>query len=281
MEALPYVRCVGMDTHVYQHRVKKAYDYRMIFIISGEGEIMIGNQEYVTRENQIYVIHPGTRFRVCSGISQKIAVVNFDGTFEYSHISNPVLSVDEEVFDSGKIMHTSPLPFCGEFLPVMNNECAKTVEQMYNTYLRSDILPEHKSMMLGSQLMYIWMRVMDFSYYRKSETKAALIYAYIIDNACSDLKLNDVANSFNFSTSYIEKTLRKNYHTSFKQLIIGTRLKKAVWLLENSSLSCSEIASQLGFYSSQHFSKMFKDKYGKNPTEIKNFTFDIHNLNKQ
>ena len=269
MEALPYVRCVGIDTHVYQNSVMKSYDYRMIFIISGEGKIMIENNTYATKDNQIYIICPGTRFRVCSGVSQKIAVVNYDGNFDYSHISEPVLSVDEENFDSEKIMHTPKLPFSDEFLTVMDEECVKAVEQMYNTYLRNDISTKHKAVMLASQLMYIWMKVVDFSHYRKSETKAASIYGYILENAAGDLKLTYVAEKFNFSTSYIEKTLRKNYRTSFKQLIISTRLKKALWLLENSSLSCSEIASQLGFYSSQHFSMMFKEKYGKNPSEVR------------
>jgi len=269
MEAFPFVRCVGMDTHVYQNNVKKSYDYRMILIISGEGEIMIDNQTFVTKDNQIYIICPGTRFRVCSGVSQKIAVINFDGNYEYSDISEPVLSVNEEDFDPGQIIETPLLPLCGEFLPVMNDECVKTVENMYNTYLRSDILPSHKAMMLSSQLMYVWMKIVDYSCYRKSEMKSALIYGYIIDNACNALDLKDVADTFNFSTSYIEKTLRKNYATSFKQLVISTRLKKALWLLENTSLSCSEIAAQLGFYSSQHFSKMFREKYGKNPSEIK------------
>lgn len=271
MNRIPYVRCVGIGTGVYQNNMKKSYDYRMIFIICGDGEIHIENKVCKTKSNQIYIIYPGESFRVCSDSNQKIAVVNFDGSYEYSNVSNPVLSVDEDAFLPNEIMHTPPLPFSGEFIPYMSNECIDIINSLYHTYIRNEISAPHKEAVLSAKFLNIWMNVLDFSCYKAHESQSGEIYSYIIDNATSSLTLKDVALHFNFSTSYIEKALRKNYSTSFKQLIVDTRMKKAVWLLENTSLTCTEISSQLGFYSSQHFSKMFRNKFGKKPTELKKF----------
>lgn len=267
MNELPFIRCVGIGTSVFQKKRKKAYDYRMICILSGEGTLEIGIIKYKTKQNQIYIIKPGTEFRVCSGTGQKIAVINFDTTQEFSHIKETVLSVDTDLFEKKFIIKTNEIHFLKDTvyeIPYIN---LYLFEEMYGIYLREDLEAELKNFMLSSTFVYILSKAA--SNEKNTDTLPFLIYKYIIDNAYQKLTVEMVAQMFHYSPSYIEKILRKNYNTSFRQLIIDTKMKKAVWMLQNTSLSCAEIASQLGFYSGQHFTQMFKNKYNKKPTDFR------------
>lgn len=267
MNTLPFVRCVGIGTHVCQRAYKKAYDYRLICILCGDGYIEIDGAVYSTTVNQVYIVSPGTVFRVRSTENQKIAVINFDCTYDHSHLTDPILSVDAETFNSDKILKTDPIPFIRKTIYDILSSDADLFEEMYRIYLRDDMETEFKNFMLSSRLAYVISKILYSG--EKMDDVAYEVYRYILDNVCRKLTVECVAKSFNYSPSYIEKLLRKNYNTSFKQLILETRLKKAIWLLENTSLSCSEISSQLGFYSSQHFTQTFKKKYHKKPTDFR------------
>lgn len=266
MYNLPFVRCVGIGTSIYQNCLKKAYDYRMIYIIHGEGFIEIDNEQFNTNSNNLYIIIPGTSYKVCSSKNQKVAVVNFDTNYDYSHIEKPILSVDMEIFNDNEILLTPPI----EFMPDNNYKVSgiytELFEELYQTYMRNDISGEIKNFLLSSKFLYIISRTLT---HKSAHSTSDDIYNYILDNATKKITARSIGEEFNYSASYIEKLLRKDYNTSLKQLVLDTRLKKAMWLLENTSLTISEISHQLGFHSSQHFTEMFKKKFGQLPSKIK------------
>lgn len=267
MTSLPFVRCVGIGTGVYQKTRQMAYDYRAVCVLYGSGTIEIGESKYDTESNEFYIIPPATSYRVCSNVNQEIAVINFDTTYQYSHIYEPVPCVDATEFVKENVMNCAPLKFIEKDMYRISSENTKIFYDMYQTYLRDDLQMETKNFLLSSKLLYIISKIICNK--KKNDSVSQLVYKYILDNACEKITVESVAKKFNYSTSYIEKLLRKNYNISFRQLVIETRLKKASWLLENTSLSCSEISSQSGFYSSQHFAQMFRNKYGKKPTDIR------------
>ena len=267
MNNIPFVRCVGIGVNIYQNEFKMAYDHRMICILSGDGTIEICDKLFETNTNDIFIINPGISYRVCSGENQKIAVVNFDTNYDFSYMTDPVLSVDADKFQLDKIIKSPPLDFFGDIAYKISAQKTELFEELYQLYLRDDLDLPLKTFLLGSRLLYIISNLLTPG--TKSDSVSSSIYNYVIDNACSKITAESVAREFSYSKSYIEKLLRKNYNISLKQLILDTRLKKALWLLENTSLSCSEISSQLGFYSSQHFAQMFKKKYHQNPSDIR------------
>ena len=267
MKALPYIRCVGIGTDVYQEKFKKAYDSRMICVISGEGRVEIDDKKYSAVKGSVFAITHGTKYRVRSKKNQKIAVINFDTDYTFSHITEPVLSVDEDTFCASEILKCENVEFLtGETFSVGNAEL-DLLEEMYHTYLRDDMTKDKKDFTLSAQFVYIVSKILTGG--KKASGTAVDVYNYIVDNVCEKLTAESVAKEFNYSASYIEKLLRKNYNISLRQLIIETRLKKALWLLENTSQSCSEISSELGFYSAQHFTQMFRKKYGQKPTHFR------------
>jgi len=54
------------------------------------------------------------------------------------------------------------------------------------------------------------------------------------------------------------------------ECIRTARLKRAVQLLQKSNLSIGNIAYEIGFNNPNYFSKVFKEEYGKLPSEYLN-----------
>ncbi len=85
------------------------------------------------------------------------------------------------------------------------------------------------------------------------------------------LKFEDVTRYFKFSKTYGYALFKKYFGESFRMRLRNVRLAKAEEALKNTSDSISEIAYLCGFTSLSTFSKVFKAKYGNNPTTYRKF----------
>lgn len=267
MQSMPFVRCVGIGTAIRQNSLKKAYDWRMLCILQGDGTLELDGRMLRTQPNQLYLIRPGVAYRVFASEAQRIAVINFDTTSEFAHLGEPVLSVDAAAFCSKKILPSAPLPFWTDFIYGVSAGELALCEELYRLYLRGDLDKDVKRYLLSAKLAYLFTCVLPNA--KKPDLASSRIYRYILEHAGEKLTVEGVAQHFSYSPSYVEKLLRRHYSTSFRQLILETRLQKALWLLENTSDSCAQIAATLGFYSSQHFTQAFKKRFGRTPSQYR------------
>jgi AraC-like DNA-binding protein len=76
--------------------------------------------------------------------------------------------------------------------------------------------------------------------------------------------------ALNLSGSYLSDLLRLETGRSAKDHIHDFIIDKAKTLLLSSNSTVSEVAFDLGFEYSQHFSKLFKSKTGINPSDYRN-----------
>jgi AraC-like DNA-binding protein len=94
---------------------------------------------------------------------------------------------------------------------------------------------------------------------------------YIIKNI-SDEKLNveGLAEVLKINRSNVYRKIKALTGNSVVEFISNIRLKQAIKLMETNKFSLAEIAYQTGFSSPSYFTKMFKRKYGKTPSEFIN-----------
>jgi len=97
------------------------------------------------------------------------------------------------------------------------------------------------------------------------------IDSYIQNHATEDLRLPDMARKLGKSVSTISQFLRRNYQTSFKELLLETRLKLAehFWR-KNPDATVSEAAYAAGFSDQFYFSRVFRNRRGIPPGEFRN-----------
>ena len=92
-------------------------------------------------------------------------------------------------------------------------------------------------------------------------TKYKTIYAvsdYISEHYTEPLSLKSLADDFFLSKYYLCRTFKEVTGYGINEYIHIHRIKKAKQLLEESSLSISEISQKLGYESLTHFEKIFK-----------------------
>lgn len=267
-ELHPYVRCVGKSGHLKQSFFHMAYDHRMLVIGYGDGFIETEDGKYVTAKGELYLIPPGTRYRVVSEGEQEIYVFNFDMTHSHSRINEPVISVPEEMFDETGIIEAFDMSLFFE---------EKGIVKRKISHEGIDICPKILKLYKGTRapeetilMNALFLQLLCFAFgKRDSECKNTLatdIFNYVNDNHKSDLSLENTAEHFHIHPTYLNRLLKKHYGTSFRQLLVKARFERAVYLMDNTELSIKEIAINVGFNDAQYFSYAFFKRFGFYPT---------------
>ncbi len=92
---------------------------------------------------------------------------------------------------------------------------------------------------------------------------------YINNNYYEKLMINDLAQRFFLNPSYLSGLFKEETGKAFTTYLVECRLKKAVELLENTTLSSAEISSRVGYDDYFHFSKLFKKHIGVSPSNYR------------
>lgn len=91
---------------------------------------------------------------------------------------------------------------------------------------------------------------------------------YIRKNLTQPIAIAAVCRHCGVSESYAARLFKKHLNTTMTQYITDQKLSYACELMHNTGMNMSQIASYLGFCDVFYFSKRFKEKYGKSPTQM-------------
>ena len=94
--------------------------------------------------------------------------------------------------------------------------------------------------------------------------------AYIAEHCDQRLSLQDVADHCFVSQWHLSKLLNKHLGQPFYDLLNAERIRRAKELLENPALRISEVAEQVGYADTAHFSRVFKKLEGVSAGEWRN-----------
>ncbi len=102
------------------------------------------------------------------------------------------------------------------------------------------------------------------------------IHAYITSNlADPDLSIEKMSESLRISRSWIHQ-LFKRHHLTYGDFLRERRLqlaREALLSEQNRAQPIKQIATQCGFQSASHFSRVFMQRFGESPTDLRERTF--------
>ena len=81
------------------------------------------------------------------------------------------------------------------------------------------------------------------------------------------LKVESIADVFNLSRMQVYRKIKALTGKSVVEFVRMVRVKQALKLMNTHQYTLSQIAYETGFNSSSYFTKVFKDEYGKTPSE--------------
>lgn len=93
---------------------------------------------------------------------------------------------------------------------------------------------------------------------------------YISDHYAEKLSLQEVADNCYVSQWHLSKLLHKHLGQTFYDILNGVRIQRAKELLDDPRLRISEIAEQVGYADTAHFSRVFKKNEGVSANEWRN-----------
>ena len=89
------------------------------------------------------------------------------------------------------------------------------------------------------------------------------------ENLENNINFEKIAANHNVGYSYFRKMFKRYTGISPKQYLLQLKIMRAKELLVNSDMAIKEIAYYLGFQSIYYFSRIFKEKTGMNPSELR------------
>lgn len=105
-------------------------------------------------------------------------------------------------------------------------------------------------------------------YGQKSELIRPIV-AYINDHFTEELTIDHLAGKAHLSKSYFMNTFKKTAGISAIEYVNQLRLKKALELLDETSMNISHIAFECGFRNLSNFNRQFRTACGCSPREYK------------
>ena len=254
------------EDHCINMRV--IYDYELIYIESGDVEIIYADNMHHFKEGDVIFLCPGIphSFRAgTNGVSQPH--IHFDITHRVESEKIPVSFKNTEKMTAEEInwIHRNYFPSYQSEPTVFFKDKEKFLEAFYNVIdchnASDNLLAKGYLTQLISMLIHD--NFPNFFEIQERYTIARQIKEYIDSGQGLKMNLEDFSKQFSYSKYYIEKKFKENFGIGVIEYRNNKRMQVAVDLLK--SLSVSSVAEELGYQSIYSFSRAYKLYYGSSP----------------
>ena len=214
--------------------------HEIIFYGDGcNGKTIIGDTEYEFHPYNIVINTAGTPHSEIHYAYSNIKYIRFySDSFDLESKVYPNTSDISNLFDNMKYELTYKLPGYKQMLYHKFQELIICINRSCTTNLSDDpLLPAKK---------------------------------YIKENYAENISMTYLADISGYSTSHFRRLFIDKFGISPKDYLIKKRCQRAIELLKFTNLSCTDIASQCGFYDASQLTKILKSKYSLTPVEIRN-----------
>lgn len=250
----PYISLItlGWEKCKPSHSCSGVYDkYIIHFIKSGKGDLLLNNELYHLKENDVFLIRPG-----------QIAKYTADGKepwyysyFSFSGVLAPSF-VEETVFKNNNSTYS------------MDNDdlfriIIEGLEKIHN---------ERSARISSLEYLFKLLSVVSVNSLYDTENKNLLveqIKEYIEQNYFNDIQINEIAEKFNISRNYLFRIFKKENGMSLKKYILNIKFEEAKRLLLMTNLPVTQISEMVGFKSYSAFFKAFKSMNNCTPKKYR------------
>jgi len=174
------------------------------------------------------------------------------------------------------------LSLCGQFQEQMQKYCPKDPvikEKNLHTEIPNIIRSLHKEKGENRIIAGAYMQILlsrSFPCFelvdKKSFSIEDIVYqtvSYIAENYKEEITLDTMAKDLGVSKYKLSRVFSATFHKNFNQYINEQRLNYAISMLENTSLSVTDICYDAGFQSQRTFNRAFHDTYKMPPREYR------------
>ena len=243
----------------HHHRLRKKGVNQFIFIycVNGKGEIILNNTKHLISPNQFFIIPKKNKheYRADETDPWSIYWFHFNGT------------IAPELYDRYQATHVSNyknIPFSIDKIEVFE----KIFSLFNRNYLENQI--EFANLLslnfISSFIYHDFEPSLDTKH---SDTVVDSIKKFLLNNLDKNFTLDEIAEKFNYSKSYIHSKFKINTGYPIMVFFNLKKTQKACEFLNYTDLSVKEISFKVGFEDPLYFSRVFKNFMGKSPMNYK------------
>ena len=251
-----------------------ALDARLFYTLDGHGKISVKNKEYEMLPSSLIIINSGTPYKIInSEDAARYIAINFDYTQNANFYNTPIAPVAPDAFKKEMLLDLCTFDDAKELSDVLYIRqiplLCKNLNTIINEHMQKLLYFENRSGHILAQCLSDSMRFLQIGSADIQKENANRILAYIHENFCESLSNHSIGKFFGYHPNYISSLVRRLTGMPIHQYIIHVRLTNAANLLENTTLSCDEIAQMCGFCDLAHFSRCFKKHFSLSPNEYR------------
>jgi AraC-like DNA-binding protein len=233
-------------------------EFQLLYITNGQGYFESETTKRTKVEKgTIIMLHPGQWHTYCPDLSTGWTeyYIGFEGPTINYLIKNKFLTIDEQIFTIG--FHESVVSLFAQSIEVAKED--KIAAQQYLAGIVFNLIGKLLSLSKNNNN-------------ENSETYQKMEQAKIImqENIFNEIDPENIAEKLNISYSWFRKQFKSHTGYAPAQYFQELKIKKAKYLLTETSLPVKDIAYQLNFNSTEYFFSIFKRKTNYTPTEYRN-----------
>ena len=236
------------------------HHYLFHYILSGKGVFSAVdskgvNQSYPLRRGQGFLISPNQQSMYIADKENpwEYTWVEFDGLKAGEFLNLAGLDVDNPIYNSDN--ETMEHVLRDELLHLTHHSSENMLNLIGHLYLFLDAL----------QKSSITRKPLEKGTINNFYVREAI--GFIEKNYHFNITVEDIAVFCNLSRSHFSKIFKEITHSTPQEFLIRYRLSKACELLEDQSLSVTEVGAKVGYQHPLRFSRAFKNVYGISPRE--------------
>jgi YesN/AraC family two-component response regulator len=103
----------------------------------------------------------------------------------------------------------------------------------------------------------------------KNKEMVEQVKQFIEETISDNMSVEQIAGQFHFSSAHLGKMFKGSTGSTLLEYITERKMRKSCALLEDTEITVSQIASQVGYTNVKSFSRVFKATHGVTPSEYR------------
>tara|TARA_R110001632_G_scaffold7307_1_gene28998 strand:+ start:4989 stop:5873 length:885 start_codon:yes stop_codon:yes gene_type:complete len=266
-----------IELREWKQRPVKNNFFELVLIQEGEGIQCINYNEYHYIKGSIFLLPPLKCHSFTIEKPSKFVFLKFSDSF---FKNTKGMSIDRnEWFKEASYILSNYNQLPGDI--IKNDLDKQHIESLVSMILQESRDYGQESVNLITSLMTSILEILirnikKTNYFEgpqhNADVRISKMLTYINENIDKPelLKVENLADVFVMSTTYVSEYFKKQVNMPLREYIIKAKLKLVEIRLLNSDFTLTEIAQELGFTDVSHLSKTFKKYVGTSIREFKN-----------
>ena len=232
-------------------------NYVIHVVIDGKGILDYGGRRWMIRKGEMFILFPGEVTTYCADQEEPwyYCWFGFQGNLAGRIVESIGFSAQTPVlsFEGSSIVESKIKEMLDSKALTLDGQLHRNAEMMQ---ILSDMIRE------GAQKAGNGRELTSFSY-------SEYAVRYINNHFSEKIRIQDLAKRIGISRSYLVKLVKQVTGMSPQEYLIEIRMRRASDLLSRSNDPIQTIAAECGYDDALAFSKVFKSKFGVNPSEYR------------